>query len=92
MLSPKIFLCTILLFYSSYVIKAQITPGVQLPAIFSDNMVLQQKASIPVWGKAIEGTKIAVEIAGIKAETITQIDGTWRLKAGAITCGRAICA
>ena len=31
-----------------------------LPAVFSDNMVLQQQTQVPIWGQADKGKKIKV--------------------------------
>ncbi len=61
---------------------------VSLPAIFSDHMVLQRDARVPVWGTAAPGEKITVEFAGQSASTNAGADGKWRvaladLKAGA---------
>ncbi len=38
--------------------------NVKLPAIFSDHMVLQQDAAVPIWGWADAGEKVEVSIAG----------------------------
>ena len=35
-----------------------------LPAIFGDNMVLQQQMPVPVWGWAAPGTPVTVTFAG----------------------------
>ncbi len=51
---------------------------VSLPEIFSDNMVLQQKAKVPVWGTADEGEEISVEIQS-KTKKATAKDGRWRV-------------
>ncbi len=40
---------------------------VKLPAIFSDNMVLQQGMPLTIWGWADEGEQVTVEFAGQKA-------------------------
>jgi sialate O-acetylesterase len=58
----------------------------QLPALFSDNMVLQRNVSVPVWGWADDGEVITVAFRGQKVTTTTQ-NGKWsvrlrRLKAG----------
>jgi sialate O-acetylesterase len=34
--------------------------AVQVPALFSDNMVLQQGAPVPIWGWADDGDEITV--------------------------------
>ena len=46
--------------------------SVKLASVFTDNMVLQQKKKIPIWGKAEEGEKITVEINGQKATAIAK--------------------
>jgi len=52
---------------------------VRLPAIISDNMVLQQSSQVAVWGKADPGEKVRVQLNGQTAETTTGQQGTWRL-------------
>ena len=54
--------------------------GALQPAkIFSDNMVLQQGVSVPVWGSADIGANVVVEFAGQRAETKVDNDGRWML-------------
>ncbi len=53
---------------------------VKLPAIFSDNMVLQQGMEITVWGTAVAGEKVKVVFNGQEAETVSSEDGKWLLK------------
>jgi sialate O-acetylesterase len=54
---------------------------VKLPAIFSDNMVLQQKSNAAVWGWADPGEKIAVTTSWKKsANTAAGKNGRWILK------------
>ena len=52
---------------------------VKLPAIFSSNMVLQQKVSAPVWGWADSGEKITVSINGQTKTTTADKDGNWKI-------------
>src|SRR5436853_6083942 len=59
---------------------------VRLPALFSDNMVLQQNVPAPVWGWADEGETVKVSFRGKTASTKAK-GGKWsvrlaRLKAG----------
>lgn len=55
---------------------------VALPAVFSDNMVLQQKTDAAVWGKAVPGKTIEISTTWsdkrytAKADT----DGNWKIK------------
>lgn len=54
---------------------------IEMPAVFSDNMVLQQKSDVPVWGRAFPGEKVTVEASwGKKAEAIAEQDGTWMVR------------
>ncbi|MES1249952.1 MAG: sialate O-acetylesterase [Chitinophaga rupis] len=54
---------------------------VKLPAIFSDHMVLQQKAKVPVWGWADPGEKIMVTTGWSKMVYSAQADasGKWKV-------------
>ena len=53
---------------------------VSTPSVFGDHMVLQQGKSLPVWGKADPGEKVAVTLNG-KTETATACAaGRWMVK------------
>lgn len=53
----------------------------EFPAIFSDNMVLQQKMKAPFWGKATPGKTVVIQASwGQKAKTIVQDDSLWSAK------------
>jgi sialate O-acetylesterase len=60
---------------------------VKLPAIFSDHMVLQEEATIPVWGKAAAGEKITVTFGNEKAAATAGADGAWRADLPALPAG-----
>ena len=52
-----------------------------MPSIFSDNMVLQQKTTVPFWGKSKIDGKIKITAAwGQKAEGKAEKDKPWSLK------------
>jgi sialate O-acetylesterase len=53
--------------------------NVKLNSLFSDNMVLQRNAEVPVWGKADDGEKVTVNFAGQSVSTVAQ-NGEWMLK------------
>ena len=55
---------------------------VRLPAIISDNMVLQQHSSAPIWGWADAGEKVTVKGSWQWLATSTKADkdGKWMLK------------
>lgn len=52
---------------------------VRLPRIFSDNMVLQQGASVPVWGWADEGEQVVVTCQGQRLTTVAK-NGRWMVR------------
>ncbi len=51
--------------------------GLQMPVIYSDNMVLQREKPLRIAGTANAGEKVTVSIAGQKGEAITASDGKW---------------
>lgn len=53
---------------------------VKLPAFFSDHMVLQQQAPVPVWGTAAPGDSITVEFGALKKTTKAGTDGRWQVR------------
>src|SRR5690349_2121195 len=52
---------------------------VRLPGLFSDNMVLQQRASLPIWGWADDGEEISVSFRGQQVKAKAQ-HGKWKVK------------
>ncbi len=60
---------------------------VRLPALFSENMVIQHEMNIPVWGWADPGEKVMVEIGDYKAEAITSAEGKWKVRIGPLKAG-----
>ncbi len=65
-------------------VAASVSAAPKLPAIFSDNMVLQQTTHAPVWGKAEPGEKIVVSLGDekkplISAAATADADGRWRV-------------
>lgn len=52
-----------------------------LPPLFSDHLVLQRAASVPVWGRAEPGERISLDLGGVAAaETAAGADGRWRAR------------
>jgi sialate O-acetylesterase len=76
-LLPIFFVCFI-----SYVTRAD----VRLPALFSDNMVLQQGMDLPVWGWADEGEEVKVSFRG-KTAKVKAKGGKWTVKLGKFKAG-----
>lgn len=61
--------------------------GLQIPAMFSNHMVLQRDKQIPVYGKANNGDEIKVSLAGVTLSTITDIQGNWKTLLPALSAG-----
>ena len=56
-------------------VRAEVKPH----ALCTDGMVLQQKASVHVWGTADPGETVTVEFRDHKATAKANIDGKWRV-------------
>lgn len=51
----------------------------KLPAFFADNMVIQQKESVAIWGNDIPNTTITISTTwGNTSKTVTDKDGNWK--------------
>ena len=75
--------------YFSAIKKPAVEPAsnIQLTSIFSDNMVLQQKETCPVWGTANPGGQVTVQFADQKKATIVGNDGLWRVDLSPMKAG-----
>src|SRR5271154_1648387 len=60
---------------------------VRLPAIISDNMVLQQKTKATVWGEADPNEKVTVKIGPVTQAVAAGADGHWAMKLPAMKAG-----
>ena len=65
---------------ASLVLTSQAHADVRLPALFSDHMVLQRDATVPVWGQADPGEAVTVSIAGQNQKATAGADGKWMVK------------
>ena len=54
--------------------------NVSVPDVISDNMVLQQKQPVAIWGNADPGEVVTVRFAGQSKKTTTSPDGKWLVK------------
>ena len=59
---------------------------VKLATVFSDHMVLQRDAKLPVWGWAADGEKVTVTIAG-QSHDATATDGRWKVHFTPLSAG-----
>lgn len=60
---------------------------VKLPAIFSDNMVLQAEAKVAVWGTADAGEKVTVKFGSQSLEAPASPEGKWQVKFDELKAG-----
>ena len=60
--------------------------NIQLPALFSDNMVLQQGAPVTIWGWAHDGEKVTVKFRGQTVSTTTR-NLKWAVKLRPLKAG-----
>lgn len=81
----RILFSTLVVFMATFWAQAK----VELPPIFSDNMVLQQQSSVAVWGKAKPKSKIVITTTWSKTKTsvITDDNGRWTTKVKTPTAG-----
>ncbi len=79
MIKIKEILITGLLLVAAIIIQFQANAAIKLPALIGNNMVLQQNATIKVWGWADAGEKVTVEASWQSASAIavTSADGNW---------------
>jgi sialate O-acetylesterase len=55
--------------------------GLKLPSLIGDNMLLQQKTNVRIWGKATPGHRINVSASwNAYSQTIADKDGKWATK------------
>ncbi|QQS46104.1 MAG: sialate O-acetylesterase [Acidobacteriota bacterium] len=76
-MSRKFRLISLLFF--SLVLTSIASADVRLPALISDNMVLQQKANVPIWGWADEDEVVTVRIQNQTATT-KAVGGKWMVR------------
>ncbi|HJT78545.1 MAG TPA: sialate O-acetylesterase, partial [Gemmataceae bacterium] len=67
---------------SAVALAAPARADVRLPKVFSDHMVLQRDAAVPVWGWADPGEEVTVAVAGQTKKTTAGADGKWAVRLG----------
>jgi len=70
-------LCCFILFLFGTAVKGKVV----LPAVIDNNMVLQQKSEVALWGKAKSNSKIKITTSWNKRSYVTQANGDslWRV-------------
>lgn len=53
--------------------------GIILPALFSDNMVLQRNEPMQIWGKAAPGGQVTVELGNQSGIAVVDSDSSWQV-------------
>ena len=54
--------------------------GVKLPQVFTDHLIFQRNAAVPVWGWADAGEKVTVTFAGQTKTATADAKGKWSVK------------
>ncbi|MCK5853216.1 9-O-acetylesterase, partial [bacterium] len=57
----------------------------KLPAVISDNMVLQREMDVPVWGWATPKAVVTVKFMGQTKSTVSDAEGCWEIKLNPIS-------
>jgi sialate O-acetylesterase len=70
------------LFLVLFIIFSSVKAEITLPAVFGDNMVLQQKTDAAIWGKATSNKTVKVTTSWNKKNYTTKADsdGRWKVK------------
>ena len=70
----------ILALVGQFVLAGQTNADVSTPAIFSDNMVLQRGAEVPIWGWSDPGDEVIVKARDQSVGAKVDEDGRWMVK------------
>jgi sialate O-acetylesterase len=82
---PSRFLLPTLL--AVFALAAPARADVRLPKLFSDHLVLQRDAAVPVWGWADPDESVTVTLAGQSKGTKAGADGKWQVKLDKLEAG-----
>jgi sialate O-acetylesterase len=69
----------LIIFCVPEIISAAAPVKIKPASLFQNNMVLQQKIKLPVWGTANAGETVTVEFAGQKKISVTDANGDWKV-------------
>ncbi|MCF6332856.1 MAG: sialate O-acetylesterase [Draconibacterium sp.] len=58
-----------------------------LNSLFTNNMVLQQKQEIPIWGKAAPGGEVVVSLNEQQKKAIVDTAGNWKVSLSPVSAG-----
>lgn len=72
--------CAIGIFFITRAMSSAFASELSLPAMFADNMMLQQQTQAPIWGKDAPNTPISITTSwGASASTNADENGRWQL-------------
>lgn len=77
-----VLLCTAL-----WLIPETAAAAVKLPALISDNMVLQSGVEVPIWGTANPSERVSVTLGSAHAATTADNNGRWKVQIGPLQPG-----
>ncbi len=66
--------------FSIFMVAGPVRADVKLPKVIGSNMVLQQKAPLPIWGTAEPGEEVTVSVGDNTASAKAGADGKWSVK------------
>jgi len=67
--------------------KTELATDISLSPVFSDNMVLQQKQPVKIWGKASAGGVVKVIFNGQEKRSVAGSDNTWNVTLDPLNAG-----
>ena len=70
-----------------FLLASALTAQIKLPAMFSDNMVLQRDLKIPIWGTAPAGSSVTVQLQQQRKTAKANAEGKWRVNLEAMPAG-----
>lgn len=73
-------LCVLFLCALGFPLMTAKAAAIKLATPFSDHMVLQRDAPVPVWGWADAGAQVTVEFAGQKKTVAADAQGKWMIR------------
>lgn len=60
----------------------------QLPSVFSDNMMLQRNCKNPIWGKSAKNSRVTIRLNNIQINTTTDSNGYWHTTLPKVKVGK----
>ena len=81
------FLSCIMMILVMVLVSSHVSADVKLPAVISDNMVLQRHISVPIWGTADPNEKVTVTFGKQKVSATADNDGKWSIKLRSLNAG-----